>query len=315
MTARQDVVVFSFCRHTTVTSRRNKGFAKGISPLDNTFSLHKEFTMKFALLCAAAVTAVSLAAPVAAGDLTINGSTTVLPVVQKAGEAFMASHPSVHLSISGGGSGNGIKALIEKQCDIAMSSRDIQGKEKTAAEKNGVTPQRTAIAVDAIVPVVHPDNKVSNLTVQQLADIYAGKIKNWKDVGGADARIVVISRDTSSGTFESWHELIMKKTRVTPAALMQASNGAVSQAVAKNRNAIGYLGLGYLNSTVKGLSVNGVKASADTALSRQWPIARELYIFTNGAPAGDAKLFVDYLLAQDKGQKDVREVGFVPLAK
>ena len=96
---------------------------------------------------------------------------------------------------------------------------------------------------------------------------------------------------------------------------MQASNGAVSQAVAKNRNAIGYLGLGYLNSTVKGLSVNGVKASADTALSRQWPIARELYIFTNGAPAGDAKLFVDYLLAQDKGQKDVREVGFVPLAK
>ncbi|WP_300809836.1 PstS family phosphate ABC transporter substrate-binding protein [uncultured Desulfovibrio sp.] len=271
--------------------------------------------MKFALLCAAAVTAVSLAAPVAAGDLTINGSTTVLPVVQKAGEAFMASHPTVHLSISGGGSGNGIKALIEKQCDIAMSSRDIQAKEKTAAEKNGVTPQRTAIAVDAIVPVVHPDNKVGDLTVQQLADIYAGKIRNWKDVGGDDAKIVVISRDTSSGTFESWHELIMKKARVTPAALMQASNGAVSQAVAKNRNAIGYLGLGYLNSTVKGLSVNGVKASADTALSRQWPIARELYIFTNGAPAGDAKLFVDYLLAQDKGQKDVREVGFVPIAK
>lgn len=312
----KDVVVFSFCRHTTVTSCRNKTFAKGFPFRTGTPILTtKELIMKFGMFCAAAVAALGLSAPVTAGDLTINGSTTVLPVVQKAGEAFMASHPSVHLSISGGGSGNGIKALIEKQCDIAMSSRDIQAKEKAAAEKNGVNPQRIAIAVDAIVPVVHPSNKVSDLSVQQLADIYAGKIRNWKEVGGDDAKIVVISRDTSSGTFESWHELIMKKTRVTPAALMQASNGAVSQAIAKNKNAIGYLGLGYLNSAVKGLSVNKVTASADTALSRQWPIARELYIFTNGAPAGDAKLFVDYLLAGDKGQKDVREVGFVPLSR
>lgn len=270
--------------------------------------------MKCRLLCAA-VAAVGLAVPAAAGELIINGSTTVLPVVQKAGEAFMASHPSVHLSISGGGSGNGIKALLEKQCDIAMSSRDIQEKEKIAAAKNGVSPQRTAIAVDAIVPVVHPANKVSALTVQQLAGIYAGDIKNWKEVGGDDAKIVVVSRDTSSGTFESWHELVMNKARVTPSALMQASNGAVAQTVASNRNAIGYLGLGYLNASVKGLGVNGVTASAETALSRQWPIARELYIFTNGDPSGDARLFVDYLLAGDKGQKDVREAGFVPLAR
>ena len=270
--------------------------------------------MKLGILCAA-VAAAGLSVSAVAGELTINGSTTVLPVVQKAGEAFMASHPSVHLSISGGGSGNGIKALLEKQCDIAMSSRDIQEKEKAAAAKNGVSPQRTAIAVDAIVPVVHPTNRVGTLTIRQLAGIYAGEITNWKEVGGDDARIVVISRDTSSGTFESWHELVMNKARVTPTALMQASNGAVSQAVASNRNAIGYLGLGYLNAKVKGLSVNGMSASAETALSRQWPIARELYIFTNGAPSGDAKLFVDYLLAQDKGQKDVRAVGFVPLAR
>ena len=271
--------------------------------------------MSFGKILAAVAAVCCLAAPAQAQDITINGSTTVLPVMQKAGESFMAAHPDMHLTISGGGSGNGIKALLEKQCDVAMSSRHVKDKEMAAAKKNGVEPVTTAIAVDAIVPVVHPENPVADLSMAQLADIYAGKITNWKEVGGKDGKIVVISRDTSSGTFECWQELVMGKTRVFPAALMQASNGAVSQAVAKNRNAIGYLGLGYLNSTVKGLSVNGVKASADTALSRQWPIARELYIFTNGAPAGDAKLFVDYLLAQDKGQKDVREVGFVPIAK
>ena len=272
--------------------------------------------MSIGKLLATALTVLSLSAPaIAAQQVVINGSTTVLPVVQKAGEAFMASHPDVELSISGGGSGNGIKALIEKQCDIAMSSRDIKEKEVEAAKKNGVTPNRVVVAIDAIVPVVNPANPVAALTTAQLRDIYAGKITNWKEIGGQDGKIVVISRDTSSGTFECWQELIMKEERVNPAALMQASNGAVVQAVSKNKNALGYVGLGYLDKSTKGLKVNDVTATAQTALSKQWPIARELFVFTNGAPAGGAKAFVDYLLDPGKGQKNVLEVGYVPLGK
>ncbi len=250
-----------------------------------------------------------------AGNIVINGSTTVLPVMQKAAESFMAVNPGISLVISGGGSGNGIKALMEKQCDVAMSSRDMKQNERAAAEKKGVAPVRIPVAVDAIVPVVNPANAVSNLSLEELAGIFSGKIRNWKEVGGSDSPIVVVSRDTSSGTFECWQELIMKKDRVTPKALMQASNGTVVQTVAKNKNAIGYIGLGYLDRSVKGLRVANVEASAATALERKWPVARELYIFTNGEPGGEIKKLVDYLLAADKGQKDVAATGYVPIRK
>lgn len=266
-----------------------------------------------AVLGAALIAPLSSAPALAAEQVVINGSTTVLPVVQKASESFMAAHPDIALSISGGGSGNGIKALIEGQCAIAMSSRDMHEKEVKAANAKNVTPVRTSIAFDAIVPVVHPENPVKSMTSDQLRDIYTGKIKNWKEVGGKDAKIVVISRDTSSGTFECWNELIMKKQRVMPAALMQASNGAVVQAVAKNPNAIGYIGLGYLDKTVHGMTVDGVQATPENAVSRTWPISRELLLYTNGEPAGNVKLFMDYMLDPTKGQKDVVAAGYVPL--
>ena len=270
--------------------------------------------MSLGKICACAVLSMAVAAPaMASSQIVINGSTTVLPVMQKAGEAFMAAHPDIHLSISGGGSGNGIKALIEGQCAVAMSSRAIQDKESKAAAAKAVKPVATAIAFDAIVPVVHPDNKIKSLTSAQLRDIYAGKIKNWKDLGGKDGKIVVISRDTSSGTFECWHELVMKKTRVMPGALMQASNGAVIQAIAKNPNAIGYVGLGYLNKSVHGLTVDGKEPTAANAISKVWPISRELYIYTNGQPQGDVKKLVDYLLDPAKGQKNVAEIGYIPM--
>ena len=185
---------------------------------------------------------------------------------------------------------------------------------KEELQEANVELEQKPIGVDALVFIVNEDNPVQALTRQQLRDIYAGKITNWKDLGGVDAKIVVISRDTSSGTFECWEELVMNKERVSPAALMQASNGAVVQAVSNNKNAIGYVGLGYLDKSTKGLKVNDVQASAQTALSKQWPIARELYIFTDGQPAGVVKELVDYLLDPAKGQKSVREVGYVPLA-
>ena len=272
---------------------------------------------RIAMTLSLALAGIVAAAPAAAAqqEVIISGSTTVLPVMQKAGEAFMAANPDINLAISGGGSGNGIKALNEGLCDIAMSSRDIKDSEVEQGKAKGVTPVRTSVAVDALVPVVHPENPIKELSSDQLRAIYAGKVSNWKELGGKDENIVVVSRDTSSGTFETWIELIMKSEKVAPTALLQASNGAVVQAVAKNRRAIGYIGFGYLNSSLKKLDVNGVEATAATALSKQWPIARELYIFTNGEPSGAGKKLVDFLVDPQKGQKAVAEVGFIPLQK
>lgn len=249
----------------------------------------------------------------ASQEIMINGSTTVLPVMQKVGEAFMNANPGSSLAISGGGSGNGIKALSEGLCQVAMSSRDIKDSERAEAEARGVNPYRIAIAMDALVPVVHPDNPVKEISVEQLRDIYAGKITNWQELGGEDAKIVVISRDSSSGTFETWEEIIMKKTKVSPTALMQASNGAVVQAVSKNKKAIGYIGFGYLNNSLKQINVNGIVAGAETALDGTWPIARELYLFTNGEPQGELKKLVDFVLDPKKGQKYVLDIGYIPL--
>jgi phosphate transport system substrate-binding protein len=249
---------------------------------------------------------------VAADNVVIKGSTTVLPIAQAALEAYMKVHPGVNISLSAGGSGDGIKALIDKSTDIATSSREIKDKEIDLAREKGVNPVAHTVAIDAIVPVVNPRNKVQGLTIDQLSQIYQGKITNWKEVGGDDLTIIVVSRDSSSGTFESWGHLVLNNARVTPKAQLQASNGAVVQAVSKNRYAIGYIGLGYLNASVKGLTVNGIQASAKTALSKEYPVARPLYMYTNGQPAGEVANFLKFVLSP-AGQKLVAKEGFVPL--
>ena len=149
-------------------------------------------------------------------SIVIKGSTTVLPVAQGTLEAFMKKNPGVQMSLSGGGSGEGVKALIDKTTDIATSSREIKKEEIALAETKGVKPMAHVVAYDAIIPIVHPKNKVSNLSIDQLSQIYQGKITNWNEVGGEDLKIVVISRDSSSGTFESWDHFVMKKAKVTP---------------------------------------------------------------------------------------------------
>ena len=244
-------------------------------------------------------------------SITVNGSTTVLPIMQKVVEAYMKAHPDVKISVSGGGSGNGIKALIDGSTDIAMASRAMEAKEIDLAKSKGRNPNQIVIAIDAIVPVVNPANKLAEITTAQLKDLYTGKITSWKDLGG-EGPVVVISRDTSSGTYETWEHLVMKKERVFPGALMQASNGAVVQAVSKNKNAIGYVGIGYLDASLKPLKVNGVTATPETAKSKQYPISRDLYIYTNGTPEGAVKGLVDFALGAE-GQKLVKEAGFVPL--
>ena len=251
-------------------------------------------------------------APAAGQEIKITGSTTVLPIAQKAAEVFMRLHPEARISVAGTGSGDGIKAIIDGTADIGDSSREMKPKELALARQKGVNPVATAVALDCIVPVVHPANPVGDLSLEQLRDIYAGKARAWKQVGGEDKPLVAVSRDTSSGTFEVWNDHVLGKARVRPDAQMQASNGAVAQAVAGNKYAIGYLGIGYLNPQVKALTVGGVAASAQSARDQTYPIARPLLMYTTTAPSSLVKQFLDFLLGPE-GQKIVLAEGFVPV--
>ncbi len=249
----------------------------------------------------------------AAGSITIKGSTTILPIAQRMAQAYSEESPDTEISVSGGGSGDGIKELLDGTTDIAASSRflkDIEA-EKAVDKKTYLVP--FAIAHDCVVPIVHPLNPVVNLTIQQLKGIYKGKIVNWKQVGGPDKRIVVISRKASSGTFDVWEDRVMNEERITRFALSKDSNDEVVQAVSGNTAAIGYVAIGYLDKSVKGLDVNGVKASAETAIDGSFPLHRALYLFTNGRPTGEILNFLNFALDPDKGQKQVKEAGFVPL--
>ncbi len=249
-----------------------------------------------------------------AENIVIKGSTTVLPIAQVTLEAYMKANPGSNISLSGGGSGEGIKALIDKSTNIANSSREIKKTEEDLAKSKGVNPIETVVAIDAIVPIVNPRNPVKNLSVDQLSQIYQGKITNWKEVGGEDLEIVIISRDSSSGTFEAWGELVLKGAKVSPRAQLQASNGAIVQTVSKNRYALGYIGLGYLDDTVKDLTVNSVKASEKTALSKEFPVSRFLYMYTDGEPKGETAKYIKFVLSP-AGQKLIQAEGFVPLPK
>jgi len=261
------------------------------------------------ILVAAALLVVGLSPALAVERLTITGSTTVLPIAQKAAEVFMKKY-EVNVSVAGTGSGDGIKSIIDGTAHIGNASRDMKDKEVELAKSKGVNPARHTVALDCIVPVVHPSNPVSDLTIDRLKDIYTGKVKNWKEVGGEDKPIVVISRDSSSGTFEVWNEKVLHKEKVRPDAQMQASNGAVAQAVAGNKFAIGYVGIGYLNPNLRGVKVNGIEASPATAKNMSYPVARALYMFTQGEPTGMAKTFIDFMQGPE-GQKIAEEEGFV----
>ena len=242
----------------------------------------------------------------------MKGSTTVFPIAQAAAEVFMKSHPGVNITVSGTGSGDGIAALIDKTTDIATASRDLKNEEKDLALKNSVQLTAHRIAIDATVPIVHPDNPVRDLTIEQLTLIYQGKITNWKSIGGPNKGIVVISRHPSSGTYDTWAEKILHKANLTSRAQLQDSHTKIVQAVSRNKFAIGYIGLGFLKKTVSGIKVNGIEATAQNAQSAQYPIARSLFMFTDGHPAGVAGEYIRFLLSTE-GQKIVKDQGFVPL--
>ena len=247
-----------------------------------------------------------------AQKLTIQGSTTVLPIAQAAAEAYMDMHADADITVRGGGSGTGIAALIDGATDIADASRPMKTKEEKQARENGVNPVAHIIARDGIAVIVHPDNAIDAISKQDLKAIYTGEITKWNKVGGNQGAIVVVSRDAASGTFEAFNELALEKAKLTDAALMLASNLEVARTVAQTPSAIGYVGLGYLMDEVKAIKVNGIMPSEATVTNDTYPLARPLFMYTNGQPSGSAKAFIDFVMSK-AGQEIVKEAGFVPV--
>lgn len=244
--------------------------------------------------------------------LTVTGSTTVLPVMQKVAEDYMNEHENFEISISGGGSGNGIAALMDGTCDIAMASRKMKDEEKKKMDEKGIDFKEVEIAYDGISVVLHPSNPVEELTKDQVHDIYTGDIKNWSEVGGPDLEIVVVSRDTASGTYGMFMKKVVNEDPLREDSLMQASNAAVRSAVAGSEGAIGYIGLGYVDDTVKPIKIDGVEPSVETVASGEYPVSRALNLYYPKDSKAGVNELIEYVLG-DKGQKIVKEVGYIPL--
>ncbi len=246
-------------------------------------------------------------------EIIIAGSTTILPIAQLCAEAFMKKHPDVVISVRGGGSGVGIKALIEKTVDIADASREIKESEIKLALEKGVNPYKTTIAKDGIAVIVHPENPILNITIDTLRDIFTGKIILWekltKDFKG---RIIPVSRDVASGTYEVFEKYVLKGARPAARALMASSNKQVAITVAQTKTSIGYVGLGYLNNSIKSIRINGIEPSVENIKSGKYPLSRSLYMYTNGKPEGVIKEFIDFILSEE-GQKLVKKAGFIPI--
>ena len=261
------------------------------------------------------------------GSFNVIGSNTVTPLTSVWAEDFMKMHPEVNIAVSGPGSGAGIAALINGTTDICQASRTIKQKEIEQAQANGVEPYEIQVATDALSVVVNPANPVSELTIVQLSAIFTNKITSWKEVGGNDAPIVVLSRDTNSGTHVFFKEHVVqmkglptadKSLEYGPKVLFLPSTEQGVSEVAKNPNAIFYPGLGYVTADVKPLAIKktadapGVLPSVETALDATYPVARPLLYYTDEAPTGVIKDFINYCLSPE-GQEKVIEVGYVPL--
>ncbi|MDR0412295.1 MAG: PstS family phosphate ABC transporter substrate-binding protein [Dysgonamonadaceae bacterium] len=248
----------------------------------------------------------------------VKGSDTVLPLSQKEAERYMKTHPSATVTVTGGGSGVGISALIEGTTDIAQSSRKIKFDEKQKIRAGAQTVEEIIIAYDALAVVVHPRNPVQELTREQLEGIFTGKITNWKEVGGSDLKIIPYSRETSSGTYEFFKESVLKNRNYKNGILSMPATGAIVQSVSQTRGAIGYIGLAYLNREVKALRVSYdgggtfTAPSVANAKNGTYPIVRPLYFYYITRSEKAVRPFIDYVLSP-AGQQIVHETGFIAL--
>ena len=268
--------------------------------------------MKKSLIAFVALALLSVSALANAAEIRIKGSTTVDPAIKKLVAAYQAKHSDVNFSISATGSGDGAKAIINKTADIGMMSRDMKSAEIEKCKANGIEPVQFVIALDCLVPIVHPSNPVSEVTTAQLKDLYQDKIRDWKDVGGEKGMIALFSRETNSGTYEVWHGKVMQKEDEFDLVSRMPSNAAMAAKIAGNKKGIGYVGLGFLNPRIKPLTVNGVVASVETGKSGEYPLSRGLNLYTGGQPSGETLKFIDFVMSPE-GQKIIAGVGFVPM--
>jgi len=252
------------------------------------------------------------------------GSDTIVNLALAWAERYQGDHPDVRISVTGGGSGTGIAALINNTVDIANASRKIKSEEIEEAQSKGIEPVEHIIARDAIAVIVHPENPVNQLTLQQISDIYSGKISNWSEVGGEDRPIVRLSRETNSGTHVYFLETVLRlgekenKTLFSTDTLLLPSSEGIINEVRQNPNAIGYDGLGYVPDDLKTIAIaikDGeayVLPSAETVNDKTYAIARDLYMYTAGEPTGVIKTYLEWILSPE-AQAIVTELGFVPI--
>ena len=260
----------------------------------------------------------SAAPPFQEGALQIKGSDTMVNLNTAWAEAYMAVHPEASIAVTGGGSGTGIAALINGTTDIAAASRKIKEKEIGEAQARGIEPVEHIVAMDAMAVIVNENNPLEELTLEQLADIYAGEIYNWAEVGGEDEEIVLLGRDTNSGTHVSFKEQVLQAllgegTEYSDEMLYMESSQAGYEEVRQNEAAIMYLGLGYVKEGVKALRINGVAPTFQTGMSGEYPLARPLHFYTNGVPE-EGSLLADFIsfVKGCRGQVIVMTLDFVP---
>jgi phosphate transport system substrate-binding protein len=251
-----------------------------------------------------------------AQKVVIKGSDSVLPLGQKVAEQFMKSNKNVNISVVGGGSGVGIAALIDGTTQIAMTSRPIKMDEKLKLKAAGRQYKEVKIAYDALSIIVNPGNKVTQLTREQIEGIFTGKIKNWKEVGGDDMKIVAYARETSSGTYEFFKEHLLNRKNYASTCLNMPASGSVVQSVSQTKGAIGYVGLAYVDKSVKAIGVSTdkgktyVKPSIATAKNKTYPIVRPLYFYYPTKSEATVKSFIDYVIGKT-GQGLVSQIGYI----
>lgn len=257
-------------------------------------------------------------------QLEVKGSDTLVNLALAWAETYREDHPSINISITGGGSGTGIAALLNNTVDIANASRQIKEEELSLAQSLGIDPYEITVAQDAVAVIVNPQNPIDRLTLQQVSDIYQGKFINWQELGGEDRPIVRVSRESNSGTHVYFLETVLRmgdpdsELLFDPYTLLLPSSEGIIAEVRDNPNAIGYDGLGYVTPDVKVLSIATsedapfVLPSPQSVSDGTYPIARDLYVYTNGEPQGEIKAYLDWILSKE-GQAIVQELGFVSI--
>lgn len=281
---------------------------------------------KLSLVLIAITFAASAFAAKDKNSIQVKGSDTMVNLAQAWAEKYMEKNPGDFVAVTGGGSGTGFSSLISGSCDIAMASRNIKQKEIALAKQKGIDSNEIKAALDGLAVVVNPRNPVNKLTIDQLAGIFAGKSTNWKELGGKDEKIVVLSREVNSGTHVYFKEHVLRKgspegkEEFAPGALLLSSSQAIADEVAQNPSAIGYYGMGYISSKQKPVMVAKDEKSEyempsiENVVKGIYPISRPLFLYTNGAPQGLVKKFVDFVLSKE-GQDIVLATDFVPLSR